>query len=81
MIKSKRPLKSVTLRLYDGDTETLKRFFQDFGYNIVLREKIHQLCKTLLAREEEAIAKLTQSEIQNVELDPGNCEPIDDGED
>lgn len=58
MSKNQRELRMVSMRLYAEDIDELKRFFPEHGYNLVVREKIHQLVRALQEREQEALTKL-----------------------
>jgi hypothetical protein len=58
---NKPPLKSVTVRLYEGDTEELSRFFPRQGYNMIIREKVHQLVRALQTREQEQLDAMIET--------------------
>lgn len=81
MKQSKKPLKMMAIRLYEGDTDELKRFFPGLSYQQIVREKIHKLVLDLQAKEQERLNKLMESNTHepatiDIDIDTG---PITQG--
>ena len=52
----KKPKIKVTLNIYDGDREILRKFYPKLGWTTAMREAIHQFCRKL---EERANAEVS----------------------
>jgi len=44
-------LEARLVRFYEGDIDTIKRFYPRVGYNIVVRELVHTHCRSLIEAE------------------------------
>lgn len=47
MPRPKENLKKVTIRLHDGDTEILEKFYPSVGYNAAIRKLVRKHCRAL----------------------------------
>lgn len=49
--KSLQPLEMASIRLYEGDRDTLASFYPSIGYNAAVREIVHRHCRLLKEKE------------------------------
>lgn len=75
--KSLIPLEMVSIRLYEGDRDTLASFYPSVGHNAAIREIVHRHARLL--KEKEARLQQPQQEQANdgsvIDLD-GDDQPI-----
>ena len=66
MTKAKGPIEKVTLNLYQGDKETIQKFYSTMGWSVAAREVIHNFCNGL--REKDSQEVLTETPSLDVDL-------------